>query len=77
MGVVVPLDERREPTESLAPLLEIVNEDMNAINRIILDKAISDVDMIPERLTTSGQKLRRQKWLRPMLAIAASKLCEY
>jgi len=75
VGVVVPLDERREPTESLAPLLEIVNEDMNAINRIILDKAISDVDMIPElahHLIDSGGKR-----LRPMLAIAASKLCEY
>ncbi len=75
MGVVVPLDERREPTESLAPLLEIVNEDMNAINRIILDKAISDVDMIPElahHLIDSGGKR-----LRPMLAIASSKLCEY
>jgi octaprenyl-diphosphate synthase len=75
VGVVVPLDERREPTESLAPLLEIVNEDMNAINRIILDKAISDVDMIPElahHLIDSGGKR-----LRPMLAIASSKLCEY
>jgi octaprenyl-diphosphate synthase len=75
VGVVVPLDERREPAESLAPLLEIVNEDMNAINRIILDKAISDVDMIPElahHLIDSGGKR-----LRPMLAIAASKLCEY
>lgn len=75
MGVVVPLDDRREPSESLAPLLEIVNDDMNAINRIILDKAISDVDMIPElahHLIDSGGKR-----LRPMLAIAASKLCNY
>ncbi len=59
MGVVVPLDERREPAESLAPLLEIVNEDMNAINRIILDKAISDVDMIPE-LAHHPDRLGRQ-----------------
>lgn len=75
MGVVVALDEAREPTESLAPLLEIVSEDMNAINRIILDKAVSDVDMIPElahHLIDSGGKR-----LRPMLAIASAKLCRY
>jgi len=75
VGVVVPLDEAREPSQSLAPLLEIVNEDMNAINRIILDKAVSDVELIPElthHLVNSGGKR-----LRPMLAIAASKLCAY
>ncbi len=43
---VVPLDGARDPSESLRPLFEIVNEDMGAINRIILDKAISDVEMI-------------------------------
>jgi octaprenyl-diphosphate synthase len=75
VGVVVPLDEAREPSQSLAPLLEIVDEDMNAINRIILDKAVSDVELIPElthHLVNSGGKR-----LRPMLAIAASKLCAY
>ncbi len=75
MGVVVPLDEAREPSQSLAPLLELVDEDMNAINRIILDKAVSDVELIPElthHLVNSGGKR-----LRPMLAIAASKLCGY
>ncbi|MFA5948936.1 MAG: polyprenyl synthetase family protein [Hyphomicrobium sp.] len=48
---------------------------MNAINRIILDKAVSDVDMIPalaHHLIDSGGKR-----LRPMLAIAAAKLCRY
>ncbi len=75
MGVVVPLDKAREPSQSLAPLLELVDEDMNAINRIILDKAVSDVELIPElthHLVNSGGKR-----LRPMLAIAASKLCGY
>ncbi len=28
--------------------MRLVGEDMNAVNQIILDKAISDVDMIPE-----------------------------
>lgn len=75
MGVVVPLDEAREPSEFLRPLLDIVDDDMSQINRIILDKAISDVEMIPElahHLIDSGGKR-----LRPMLAIAASKLCGY
>lgn len=75
MGVVVPLNDAREPSQSLAPLLELVNEDMNAINRIILDKAVSHVELIPKlthHLVNSGGKR-----LRPMLAIAASKLCAY
>lgn len=75
MGVVVPLDEAREAAEQLAPLIELVSEDMAAINRIILDKAVSDVDLIPKlthHLVNSGGKR-----LRPMLAIASSKLCGY
>ena len=75
MGVVVPLDEARDPAQSLKPLLDLVKEDMEAINRIILDKAVSDVEMIPElahHLIDSGGKR-----LRPMLAIAAAKLSGY
>ena len=75
MGVVVPLDEAREPLQLLQPLLDIVDQDMLQINRIILDKAISDVEMIPElahHLIDSGGKR-----LRPMLAIASSRLCDY
>ena len=75
VGVVVPLDEARTAGERLAPLLALVNEDMNAINRIILDKAVSHVDLIPKlthHLVNSGGKR-----LRPMLAIASSKLCGY
>ncbi len=75
MGVVVPLDEARDPVQSLKPLMELVKEDMEAINRIILDKAVSDVEMIPElahHLIDSGGKR-----LRPMLAIAAAKLSGY
>ena len=79
MGVVVSLGEvrnpGRDPTDSLKPLFELVREDMEAINRLILDKAISDVDMIPQlahHLIDSGGKR-----LRPMLTIAASKLVGY
>ena len=75
MGLVVPFEGPRKPHESLKPLLDLVTEDMSAINRIILDKAISDVELIPElahHLIDSGGKR-----LRPMLTIAASKLCGY
>jgi octaprenyl-diphosphate synthase len=75
LGIVIPLDGARSPPENLKPLLDLVTEDMEAINRIIMDKAISDVEMIPElahHLIDSGGKR-----LRPMLTLAASKLCDY
>ena len=75
MGVVVPLDEARDPAAGLRPLMGLVAEDMKRVNRIILDKAKSDVELIPElarHLIDSGGKR-----LRPMLTIAAAKLCGY
>ena len=75
LGQVIAFDAARGAPESLQPLLDIVSADMEAINRIILDKAVSDVELIPElahHLIDSGGKR-----LRPMLAIAASKLCDY
>jgi len=75
LGLVIPFEEARDPSESLKPLLDLVTEDMGGINRIILDKAISDVELIPElahHLIDSGGKR-----LRPMLAIASAKLCDY
>lgn len=75
MGVVIPLGEARQAPEALQPLLDLVQEDMEGINRIILDKAISDVETIPElahHLIDSGGKR-----LRPMLALASAKLCGY
>jgi octaprenyl-diphosphate synthase len=75
VGVVVPLDESRDPSHSLAPILELVTEEMGAVNRIILERALSDVELIPtlaHHLIASGGKR-----LRPMLTIAAAKLCGY
>lgn len=74
MGVVVPFEETRDPN-GLKPLLELVREDMEGINRLILDKAVSDVEMIPElahHLIDSGGKR-----LRPMLTIATAKMGGY
>jgi octaprenyl-diphosphate synthase len=75
MAVVVPFDDARDPIETLRPLLELVREDMDGVNRIILDKAVSDVELIPKlahHLIDSGGKR-----LRPMLTIAAAKLVGY
>jgi octaprenyl-diphosphate synthase len=75
LGLVIPLDGVRDPADNLAPLLALVADDMDAINRIILDKAVSDVELIPElahHLIDSGGKR-----LRPMLTLAAAKLVGY
>lgn len=75
MGVVVKLSGPNDPSASLAPLVALVEEDMGHVNRIILDRARSNVDLIPElarHLIDSGGKR-----LRPMLTIAAAKLCGY
>jgi octaprenyl-diphosphate synthase len=76
LGVVVAFEDHpRDPSEGLQPLLDIVAQDMGAVNRIILDKAVSDVELIPKlahHLIDSGGKR-----LRPMLTIAAAKLCGY
>jgi len=75
LGVVIQLADAREPEPSLELLLELVRPDMGDVNRIILDKARSDVDLIPElarHLIDSGGKR-----LRPMLTIAAARMCGY
>jgi octaprenyl-diphosphate synthase len=75
LGVVVKLPGARDPRASLAPLIALVGEDMAHVNRIILDRARSNVELIPElarHLIDSGGKR-----LRPMLTIAAAKLCGY
>jgi octaprenyl-diphosphate synthase len=75
MAVVVPFEEARDPAELLKPIVALVKADMGGVNRIILDKAVSDVEMIPElahHLIDSGGKR-----LRPMLTIASAKLAGY
>jgi octaprenyl-diphosphate synthase len=76
---VVAREEPQSPAPGsalgLQPLLDMVADDMREVNRIILDKAISDVELIPKlahHLIDSGGKR-----LRPMLTIAAAKMCGY
>ena len=73
MGIVVPLEEK--PSPSLAQLLRLTEAGMASVNALILSRAGSDVEMIPEvarHLIASGGKR-----LRPMLTIACASLCGY
>ncbi|MBO6722044.1 MAG: polyprenyl synthetase family protein, partial [Roseitalea sp.] len=74
MGVVVAIDEppRRSGIE---PLVTLAKPGMERVNQLILDKAGSDVRMIPEvanHLINSGGKR-----LRPMLTIASAEMFGY
>jgi octaprenyl-diphosphate synthase len=76
-GVVVSIDAGggRGVRASIDPLVALVSADMGSVNRIILDRCGSDVEMIPEvarHLIDSGGKR-----LRPMLTIAAAQMCGY
>ena len=73
MSLVMQAGERPSPSAALEPLLRLVSSDMAEVNAIILSQARSEVELIPElakHLINSGGKR-----LRPMLTIAAAKLC--
>jgi octaprenyl-diphosphate synthase len=76
MGVVVPFEggpEKALPT--LDALVQLTAQDMNLINDLILEKAQSHVEIIPQlagHLINSGGKR-----IRPMLTVAAARMCGY
>ena len=75
MGVVVALGDGKREQASIARLIELTRADMNRVNELILSKAGSDVEMIPEianHLISSGGKR-----LRPMLTLAAAQMFGY
>ncbi len=76
MGVVVAWDEsKKQGADLIAPLLDLVADDMGKVNQLILSKAGSDVALIPEvanHLISSGGKR-----LRPMLTLAAARMCGF
>lgn len=75
MGVAVPLETSKENLASVKPLVELTQADMERVNQLILSKAGSDVQMIPEvanHLISSGGKR-----LRPMLTLASAVMCGY
>ncbi len=76
MGVVIPFEggsDRQEP--SLDALVRLTGQDMGLINDLIREKAQSHVELIPEiagHLINSGGKR-----IRPMLTVAAARMCGY
>jgi octaprenyl-diphosphate synthase len=76
LGVVVPLEEsKKKAGASIEPLVRLTREDIGRVNELILARAGSDVAMIPEvahHLIESGGKR-----LRPMLTLAAARMCGY
>jgi len=75
LGVVIPLEESKNKLASVKPLVDLTKSDMERVNQLILSKAGSDVQMIPEvaeHLISSGGKR-----LRPMLTLASAALFNY
>lgn len=75
MGVVVAIDDAKKSEASVKTLVNLTADDMASVNRLILSKAGSDVEMIPEvakHLIDSGGKR-----LRPMLTLSAANMCGY
>ncbi len=75
MGVVLSLDEGKKPAASVKPLMDLTASDMARVNELILSKAGSDVELIPEisnHLVSSGGKR-----LRPMITLAAAQMFGY
>lgn len=74
-GVVISIDNKKLAKASIAPLMQLVENDMKRVNALILSKTGSDVEMIPEvakHLIDSGGKR-----LRPMITLAAAQMCGY
>ena len=75
MGVVIPLEENKNKQASVKPLVDLTKNGMDRVNQLILSKAGSDVQMIPEvanHLISSGGKR-----LRPMLTLATASMFGY
>ena len=75
MGIVVSLDGNREQKPSLDGLNALVTEDLKAVNALIVQHMDSPVEMIPQlagHIVAAGGKR-----LRPMLTLAAARMCDY
>jgi len=75
LGVVVDLDGEREKKPSLDALIALTGEDIKKVNQLIVDNMQSPVVLIPQlaaHIVAAGGKR-----MRPMLTLAASRLCGY
>ena len=77
-ATVIPLRPRNaEPSSAptLAPMLALAADGMNAVNAVILDKMQSRIPLIP---TLAGHLIAGGgKRMRPMLTLAGAALCDY
>ena len=75
MATVVNLNDEREKKTSLGPIVDLVQNDMKAVNQVVIDRMQSQVSLIPQlagHIVAAGGKR-----LRPMLTLAASRMCGY
>jgi len=75
VGVVLNIENGKREPASIKDLIDLTAADMGRVNELILSKAGSDVEMIPEvanHLISSGGKR-----LRPMLTLAAAQMFGY
>src|SRR5690242_2507422 len=74
-GMQQEVERERARAPSLDPLTELVRHDLGAVNALILDRMQSPVALIPQlagHIVAAGGKR-----LRPMLTLAAARLCGY
>ncbi len=76
MATVIPIKTSVEKrSNALNALIDLVAEDMTSVNQIIIQRMKSDVPLIPElasHIIAAGGKR-----LRPVLALASTRLCGY
>jgi octaprenyl-diphosphate synthase len=73
MAVVIPLDQSSPANAGVESLIRLTADDMSRVNALIIERTVSDVDLIPElsqHLINSGGKR-----IRPMLTVAAGLMC--
>lgn len=75
MGVAVSVEGETERKPSLEPLIGLVAEDLKAVNQVIIERMDSPVALIPQ--LASHVVAAGGKRLRPMLTLAAARLCGY
>ena len=75
MAVVTNLEPKRRKSNPLDELTGLVGNDLEAVNELILAKMHSSVEMIPQLagyiIAAGGKRLR------PVLTLAAAKMCGY
>jgi octaprenyl-diphosphate synthase len=73
---VAGVDQRRElPKPSLDPLTRLLRHDLDAVNRLIIERMHSPVGLIPQlasHIVAGGGKR-----LRPMLTLGCARMCGY